>query len=367
MNLYILIWLSWSWKSTYVKNTIKENDLYLSSDKIREELYWDESIQGDWKLVFETLYSRLEEAIKSKKYLNIYVDATHISVKSRNFYTKTLKQKYKNTYLKIIWIEFLINLSENIKRDRERDRTVWEKVIYSMYTRYKSPSIQEWFDKVITNKTFEKLDIRFLKALKIFLKRKDLNQFFTTQDTNYLFHNILYCEQKSKYHQEDLFTHLELILKEVETDTEYLEYNKLFLLLTLFHDIWKPITQTRKFENLLFRGYIQDENNSKIFYNKKWEEKVVENFDDFQFIWHEKVSWDLFKNEFKECLINDWIITDEEALIIETIIYWHLLFHSFNRDDQEVMINNKIYNEDDLIYKLWIKFSDYDSNWRVTL
>jgi len=70
------------------------------------------------------LHERLENAIKSQKYENIYVDTTSINQKNRNFYTKQLKSKYKKINLKVIALDFKINLEENIKRDLLRERTV---------------------------------------------------------------------------------------------------------------------------------------------------------------------------------------------------------------------------------------------------
>lgn len=82
-KLEILIGLPGSGKSTYAKeeHESNSNSVYLSSDKIREELYGNESIQGNPVEVFTLMQSRAIEALKSGR--DVFYDATNLTRKDR--------------------------------------------------------------------------------------------------------------------------------------------------------------------------------------------------------------------------------------------------------------------------------------------
>ena len=82
-KLEILIGLPGSGKSTYYKEECKSNSnsVYLSSDKICEELYGNESIQGNPVEVFTLMQSRAIEALKSGR--DVFYDATNLTRKDR--------------------------------------------------------------------------------------------------------------------------------------------------------------------------------------------------------------------------------------------------------------------------------------------
>ena len=74
-KLEILIGLPGSGKSTYAKKEHKSNSnsVYLSSDKIREELYGNESVQGSPAEVFTLMQSRAIEALKIGRNVFSYI------------------------------------------------------------------------------------------------------------------------------------------------------------------------------------------------------------------------------------------------------------------------------------------------------
>ena len=83
-KLEILIGLPGSGKSTYCKEKRESNSnsVYLSSDKIREELYGNESIQGNPAEVFTLMQSRAIEALKNG--IDVFYDATNLTRKDRS-------------------------------------------------------------------------------------------------------------------------------------------------------------------------------------------------------------------------------------------------------------------------------------------
>lgn len=82
-KLEILIGLPGSGKSTYAKEEHESdsNSVYLSSDKIREELYGNESVQGNPAEVFTLMQSRAIEALKNGR--DVFYDATNLTRKDR--------------------------------------------------------------------------------------------------------------------------------------------------------------------------------------------------------------------------------------------------------------------------------------------
>ena len=60
-KLTLLIGIPGSGKTTYANKNKKENEIILSSDTIRQELFGNESSQQDNELVFNTLYSKERE------------------------------------------------------------------------------------------------------------------------------------------------------------------------------------------------------------------------------------------------------------------------------------------------------------------
>ena len=85
-KITMLCGLPGSGKSTWANQNKRENTIILSSDKIREELFGAEEIQGNPKQVFNLLYKRAEEALKQEK--NVIIDSTNLSRANREKFIK---------------------------------------------------------------------------------------------------------------------------------------------------------------------------------------------------------------------------------------------------------------------------------------
>ncbi len=404
LKIYILIWLPASGKSTYIEENISKDWIIISSDSIRLELFWDENNQENNVLVFSTLFDRLSKFIKNKQ-KEIYIDATNISSKDRkkifniikinnknklkdwaleklkNMWTKNklsqkeIKEKYFYKNYEIIWVYFETDIQTLIKRDSERKRTVWEYVILRMLSRLEKPNLSEWFDKINyiknnnnINKNYNnKINYNnknynneiFLDNLKKFLNWE--NNLKAVLENDFFLEKSIYCEQTSKWHKETLFEHLELILSLISNKIEK-KYIKILKLITIFHDIWKPFTKNTKKNNLLKRWYKHIWGTK--FKKKNWEIVEIENYEDFQFLWHEIFSSNIFSLNYQILLIKNNIINEKEANLIETVIRWHLDFHK-NIWNKSIKINNIIYWENTEIFKIWTLFSKYDSKWKI--
>ncbi|MDP2090826.1 MAG: AAA family ATPase [Candidatus Gracilibacteria bacterium] len=374
--IYILIGLPGSGKSTYAMTHKKENDIVLSSDILRKELLGDENNQSNNGSIFNELFNRFETAIKEKKG-DIFIDATSISAKDRRKLFMTIKRFNKGKITRVgngVEIEkiynikgivFKVNLDQVIDRDFNRERVVGRRTILRMFTRYMEPSLDEGFDEIIEIKSENNLSTQFKNELDTFLNGgKNLEKLL---DSNNLMRDSIDCEQTSVFHQENLLTHLTMILELIDTDYSKKMFSendyKLFRLITIFHDIGKPFLRNTKMENMIWRGYKYLGENK---FQKKSNEIVeVENYNDFQFLGHEDLSTNIYNLEFKDYLISENIIIKQEADLIEIVIKGHLLFHK--NQEKRIKISDKIYTEDTEVFRIGTMFSDYDGKGRIKI
>lgn len=141
--LYVMVGLPGSGKSTIAKGM--HGVKVVSSDSIREELYGDESIQGNGGVVFSTLFSRVSEELQKGN--NVVIDATCTRRKDR----VALCKRFSGAASSIVAIYVATPLEECKERNAKRDRVVPEEVIDRMYEalRDKQPILNEGFDSII--------------------------------------------------------------------------------------------------------------------------------------------------------------------------------------------------------------------------
>lgn len=138
----MLVGIPGSGKSTYAKSLIyTTNDIHLSSDGIRAELYGDEATQGNPSEVFELMHKRTLEALANGN--NVIYDATNITRKDRASVMSKIP-KYVETECHIVWAP----IETCIERDSKRDRSVGKEVIDRMLKRFQAPYYDEGFDSI---------------------------------------------------------------------------------------------------------------------------------------------------------------------------------------------------------------------------
>ena len=142
VKLILLCGIPGSGKSTYATEYIKRNGGYhLSSDRIRRELYGDESIQGDPNEVFTLMRSRAIAALNQGT--TVVYDATNITRKDRAGIISSCP-KFVQIEAHIVWAP----IETCIKRDAERERTVGTAVIDKMLKRFQPPFYDEGIDDI---------------------------------------------------------------------------------------------------------------------------------------------------------------------------------------------------------------------------
>lgn len=172
---HILIGCPSSGKSTVANELIKQDNNYriVSTDKIREKLFGDESIQGDWQLVQTEVFSQIEQHLQAGKHI-IY-DATNAERPWRMNLLNKLKQ-----YDNIQWIGWHIKTPLDTCKhwNKKRKRQVPEDIIDQMYLSLKQfpPIPAEGFTAVYSiSYPKEILDITAIKTKISQLSRTIIN------------------------------------------------------------------------------------------------------------------------------------------------------------------------------------------------
>lgn len=143
--VYMMIGPAGCGKSTVAEKIAAEHDAELySSDAIREELFGDESIQGDVNLVFKTLYDRAYQDLKIS--CDVVIDATNLTRKNR----QTMFRRFKNIpqchYVAVI---VKCPIEQAKKQNAGRSRHVPVYVIERQFKQYQEPMLEEGFEKII--------------------------------------------------------------------------------------------------------------------------------------------------------------------------------------------------------------------------
>lgn len=150
-RLFFLVGLSGSGKSTFSKiaEQIAPSEVF-SSDRIREELYGDESVQGKPQKVFDILHKRICCALKDGK--NCIYDATNLKQKDRLHFLLQLEQQ-KIDCEKICCV-MCVPFEICIERDLRRERTVGKAVIMRQMKSFEMPCPEEGWDRIITPRSY---------------------------------------------------------------------------------------------------------------------------------------------------------------------------------------------------------------------
>lgn len=114
---------------------------YFSSDSIRNELYGDESTQGNPNEVFSIMQKRTVEALNNG--LSVVYDATNMTRKDRAGIIAACP-KFAKIECHIVWAP----VETCIERDAKRKRTVGKEVIDRMLKRFQAPYYDEGIHEI---------------------------------------------------------------------------------------------------------------------------------------------------------------------------------------------------------------------------
>lgn len=244
---------------------------------------------------------------------------------------------YEKEYLSIIDIN-----------DYLKNNTIIEKQLYQFIN-----NIRDIF--------YEILDLKLINSDEIKM------YFNKLLNTCYYFPKYLWFEQTSKYHKETLDQHIYMMFEKFIKDYKENKYQEYFIktknneelffikmiILIFFHDVWKLFTRNTKLNNLRWKWY-KFENNT--LFTKSWTPKKIDNLNDYQFLWHEKVSATIFFFEFAPILYKyfnyEMGIYSEETVDLINSLYWNIYNHLKYHDILKNTDNNSGTNTDLFIAKI---------------
>lgn len=116
-NLYIVVGLPGSGKSTYLHNKINDG-IIVSRDDIRVSLINETSGYFDnEKEVFNRFVKEIQVGLDSSNNVNVFADATNINEKSRNKLLNRLKLKGVKIHTLFIYAPLEVCIERNNKRE----------------------------------------------------------------------------------------------------------------------------------------------------------------------------------------------------------------------------------------------------------
>jgi predicted kinase len=231
-----------SGKSSYVQGLAKkENAIILSTDDIRRELFGEETKQKKTNLVYRTLYERLNQLVSEG--FSIIVDATNIEREKRETSLTRLNNLKKE--LKKICYYFDTPYEICLERNRERKRTVDERIMKKMRINLEIPLLGEGFDEIRLVHEPSGYAIKKDELIDIIKQEPDYHELFTQLIKIPFFHAIYRFNQENIHHQFLLCEHTYLVYQYVN-ENYYGEDKLVMQIAALCHDLGKPFCKKFK-------------------------------------------------------------------------------------------------------------------------
>lgn len=228
-NLYVLIGLPGSGKSTYAKTL--EGKLF-SSDEYRKKITGDSSDQSANDKVFKQLYSDIRETMETGE--DCIFDATNCTYKSR---TRILELALKYKYFATAVVVYQ-PIDKCIAWDTLRSRSVGSDVIWKYAKSFQFPQYEEGFDSIRIVRP-DCAQLPYGKATMEFLSHQLFDVLKPQLDT---------FEQHNPYHTFTVGKHSDAIVDQATKDfvSGDISLNDFAVLLPagLWHDCGKLYTQT---------------------------------------------------------------------------------------------------------------------------
>lgn len=187
MLCHFLIGIPASGKSTFAQLLAQTgNYQIISTDAIRQELYDDEKIQGNWLEIEAEVIKQIKEAIALKT--PVIYDATNIKRAWRIDFLQKVVQQVKN----LDWLAWHLNLNLTVcqQQNQQRVRKVPDNIIKKMAEDIKlfPPHVAEGFINVQVIKSYEHFQIDYLEHILGKLPRVITNRKNKTNNPNLVYH-----------------------------------------------------------------------------------------------------------------------------------------------------------------------------------
>ena len=210
-TLIMLVGVSGSGKTTFTEK--KKDFLVFSSDKIRKECFGDECDQTHNQKVFEILHKGIKDALKAGN--DCIYDATNLNRKRRMTFLKSIQDIDCKKCCFVVATPFELC----VERDKNRARSVGEKIIRRQISQFQLPLLEEGWDEVLIHHNDE-------------IDYPSIYNYFPEKDVPH---------DCAPYHYEGITEHMDMTLKEL------LKTDKVTFALvqaTAFHDVGKFYTKS---------------------------------------------------------------------------------------------------------------------------
>ena len=235
-DFIMLIGLPACGKSTWARHYAKNHprSVVLSSDAIREELYGDESIQGDNNLIFGKMRSRTIQELRNGN--DVVYDATNIAYKDRKGILNSIKSDLPYVWTRAIVFATPVEVCKewNHKRARSVPDFVYDKMLH----RWQTPFDGEGFKSIeVVNPALNTYNpLQYMKDITEKVKA--------------------FGDQKNPHHTLSLFEHCQKCV-----EIAFADYGSNFpVVAAVIHDFGKIYTQS--FDESGVAHYYQHENYS---------------------------------------------------------------------------------------------------------
>lgn len=142
-KVWLMCGIPASGKSTWIKENKLNNSLVVSRDEIRKQLIGNGEYFSKENEVFLNFYKTIQSGLDDLKIENIYIDATHVSKRSRVKILNCLNFP-KNTELNVVWL----NTPTFTCLERNKKRTgfayVPESALNHMEIQFEFPTEEEF-------------------------------------------------------------------------------------------------------------------------------------------------------------------------------------------------------------------------------
>lgn len=153
MPFLLLVGIPGSGKSTWAREFMAHHPGYglVSTDAIREELYGDAAVQGDWRQVWQQVLAQWQGAIapiRQGTAAGVIYDATNARRRHRR---ETIAAARQMGFGPITLYWFDVPLGVALARNQQRSRQVPPGVIEAMHRQLQGapPALQEGVDHII--------------------------------------------------------------------------------------------------------------------------------------------------------------------------------------------------------------------------
>lgn len=136
-----------SGKSTWTQTHKSENEVVISSDAIRAEVFGDVNDQTHNAEVFNLMMKRTCDALKAR--IDVIYDATNLNSKRRANLIREVEQRCKGITVYFRCVIFAVDWDECIKRNEARERTVPLNAMKRMLSSFQPPWWSEGWDEII--------------------------------------------------------------------------------------------------------------------------------------------------------------------------------------------------------------------------